>query len=49
MTDHVQTVFISGANRGIGYELARQLAQQSYQVIAGYREESRAELLLEEA
>ena len=49
MTNHVQTVFISGANRGIGNELARQLSQQSYHVIAGYREESRAGLLLEQA
>lgn len=48
MTDNFQTVFISGANRGIGKELARQLSQQPYKVIAGYREESRATLLLDE-
>lgn len=49
MTNHVRTVFISGANRGIGNELARQLSQQSYKVIAGYREESRAGVLLGQA
>lgn len=45
MTTHMQTVFISGANRGIGNELARQLSQQAYKVIAGYRDESRSESL----
>ena len=49
MTNHVQTVFISGANRGIGYELALQLSQQSYTVIAGYRDESRSRLLFTQA
>lgn len=49
MTNHIQTVFISGANRGIGNELAQQLTQQSYMVIAGYREESRSALLLNQA
>jgi NAD(P)-dependent dehydrogenase (short-subunit alcohol dehydrogenase family) len=46
MTDNLQTVFISGANRGIGYELVRQLSQRPYRVVAGYRDEDRAELLL---
>ncbi len=49
MTDNIQTVFISGANRGIGFELARQLVKQPYQVIAGYRDESRSKELLGEA
>lgn len=49
MTNHVQTVFISGANRGIGNELAQQLSEQSYTVIAGYRDESRSALLLTQA
>jgi len=38
--------FISGANRGIGYRLVTQLAAKSYRVIAGYRDEARAETLL---
>ena len=49
MTDNFQTIFISGANRGIGYELARQLSQQSYQIIAGYRDDSRSKMFLNEA
>ena len=49
MTDNFQTVFISGANRGIGFELARQLSRQPFQVIAGYRDESRSQALLREA
>lgn len=49
MTDNFQTVFISGANRGIGYELALQLSDQPYKIIAGYRAESRSKILLDEA
>ena len=49
MSDTIQSVFISGANRGIGYELVQQLSSQSYQVIAGYRDENRAEALLAQA
>ena len=49
MPNNNQTVFISGANRGIGFELARQLVEKSYQVIAGYRDEGRSQELLEEA
>ena len=48
MIDNFQTVFISGANRGIGKELALQLSEQEYNVIAGYRSESRSESLLDE-
>lgn len=48
MPNYVQTVFISGANRGIGNELALQLSRQ-YTVIAGYRDESRSESLLTQA
>lgn len=48
MSNSMQTVFISGANRGIGNELAQQLSQQ-YTVIAGYRDESRSGLLLTQA
>ena len=49
MTDNFQTVFISGANRGIGLELAQQLSKQSYKVIAGYRDKTRSQVLLDEA
>lgn len=48
MTNNFQTVFISGANRGIGKEIALQLSEQEYNVIAGYRSESRSEPLLDE-
>lgn len=48
MNNTLQTIFISGANRGIGKELALQLSQQKYNVIAGYRDESRSQSLLAE-
>ncbi len=38
--------FVSGANRGIGYQLAGQLAQKGYQVVAGYRDAARSAALL---
>jgi NAD(P)-dependent dehydrogenase (short-subunit alcohol dehydrogenase family) len=49
MNNNVQTIFISGANRGIGKELALQLSRQNHNVIAGYRDESRSQSLLAEA
>ena len=49
MVNQLPIVFISGANRGIGNELAWQLAQQAYTVIAGYRDKSRSELLFAQA
>ncbi len=49
MRNQLPIVFISGANRGIGNELALQLAHQACTVIAGYRDESRSELLLTQA
>ena len=49
MADTHPIIFISGANRGIGYELARQMSTQSYQVIAGYRQQSQSGNLLNEA
>ena len=39
------TVVISGANRGIGLELARQYAADGWNVIAGVREPGKAEAL----
>jgi NAD(P)-dependent dehydrogenase (short-subunit alcohol dehydrogenase family) len=41
--------FVSGANRGIGLEFARQLADRGGQVIAGYRSAERSRELLEMA
>lgn len=42
-------VFISGANRGIGYELTQQLAKHPYKIIAGYRSINQSKQLLDEA
>ncbi len=44
-----KVAFISGANRGIGYQLAVQFAATGYQVVTGYRDESRSTLLLTQA
>jgi NAD(P)-dependent dehydrogenase (short-subunit alcohol dehydrogenase family) len=41
------TVLITGGNRGIGYELVRQLAEKGYRVYAGMRDASRSAELLE--
>lgn len=49
MPNSSKVVFISGANRGIGYQLAIQFAAKSYQVIAGYRDKSRSVSLLKQA
>ena len=49
MVNNFQIAFISGANRGIGLELARQLSKQPYKIIAGYREINHSEQLLDEA
>ena len=44
-----RVVFISGANRGIGFEFARQLAGRGWNVVAGYRAEERSSALFEDA
>lgn len=49
MTDISRIVFISGANRGIGYELTLQMANKNHKIVAGYRDEKRSHLLLETA
>lgn len=38
-----QTVFITGANKGIGYETARQLGKQGYFVFLGARSEEKGQ------
>jgi len=42
-----KVVFVSGANRGIGLEFARQLSEIGYIVIAGYRKPEKSQELLE--
>jgi NAD(P)-dependent dehydrogenase (short-subunit alcohol dehydrogenase family) len=44
-----KTVFISGANRGIGLGMALLMAGKGYTVFAGYREEARSEKLFQES
>ncbi|MGI8597106.1 MAG: SDR family oxidoreductase [Thermoleophilaceae bacterium] len=41
MNDETRVAVISGANRGIGLEAARQLAQKGYRVIIGSRDEQK--------
>ena len=49
MSSEDRTVFISGANRGIGLGMALLMARKGYTVFAGYREEARSERLFQEA
>jgi NAD(P)-dependent dehydrogenase (short-subunit alcohol dehydrogenase family) len=44
-----KTVFISGANRGIGLGMALLMAGKGYRVFAGYREQARSERLFQKA
>lgn len=41
MSNEGRTAVISGANRGIGFEVARQLAGEGYRVILGARDEEK--------
>ncbi|MCP4568622.1 MAG: SDR family oxidoreductase [FCB group bacterium] len=41
-----KVVFVSGANRGIGLEFARQLSEVGYVVIGGYRDPEKSQDLL---
>jgi NAD(P)-dependent dehydrogenase (short-subunit alcohol dehydrogenase family) len=49
MNTEEKTVFISGANRGIGLGMALLMAGKGYTVFAGYREETRSERLFQES
>jgi len=49
MPSEEKTVFISGANRGIGLGMALLMSGKGYRVFAGYREEARSERLLQES
>lgn len=42
-----RTALVTGGNRGIGYELVRQLAEKGYVVYAGMRDPSRSKELIE--
>lgn len=46
MTNHDQIALVTGANKGIGLEIARQLAQAGVRVIIGARDPARAEAAL---
>jgi len=47
MADDNATVFVTGANRGIGLAFVRQLIERGVTVIAGYRNPDRSQELLE--
>jgi NAD(P)-dependent dehydrogenase (short-subunit alcohol dehydrogenase family) len=49
MGSEEKTVFITGANRGIGLGMVLLMAGKDYRVFAGYREEARSERLFEKA
>ena len=49
MNDEARIVFISGANRGIGYGLALEMSRRDYRVCAGFRDENRSQQLLADA
>lgn len=38
---HVKTVLITGANKGIGYETARQLGAMGFTILLGTRSEEK--------
>lgn len=43
----MRQVLVTGANKGIGYEIARHLGKSGWQVIVGARNESRAKAAME--
>jgi NAD(P)-dependent dehydrogenase (short-subunit alcohol dehydrogenase family) len=48
MADTNRTALVTGANKGIGLEIARQLAQAAVHVIIGARDEARAKAALDD-
>jgi len=48
ITDHQRTAFITGANKGIGKEIARQLAQRGFAVFIGARDMAKGRAASEE-
>ncbi|RIV17869.1 SDR family oxidoreductase [Fibrisoma montanum] len=48
ITEHSRTAFITGANKGIGKETARQLAQQGFAVFIGARDMTKGREAAEE-
>lgn len=46
MQDESKVAFVSGANRGIGFEFARQLSEIGYTIIAGYRDQEKSKELI---
>ena len=49
MSIRKKRVFISGANRGIGYGLTQLMAKSDYLVVAGYRDKGRSGQLLSDS
>lgn len=47
MASALQVAVVTGANRGLGFETCRQLAQQSYQVVLTSRDEAKGEAAAE--
>jgi NAD(P)-dependent dehydrogenase (short-subunit alcohol dehydrogenase family) len=47
LTKNHKTVLVTGANRGLGLEFARQYAKEGWAVIASYRDPNRAQSLME--
>ena len=41
MSENKKTVLITGANKGLGFETARQLGKQGYTILVGARDETR--------